>query len=296
MAKRFLSIGECMVEFAQTDAGTYHQGFAGDTLNTAWHARRALGPGWRVGYFTALGNDIWSDRMLAFIAGEGIETEHIARLPGRTPGLYVIDAAGGERRVSYWRETSAARSLADDPEALEAAISSAHALFFSGITLAILASDARGQLLSALDRAKARGATVAFDSKLRPDLWPDRGTLRAVIRAAARVSTVALPTVPEEAALFGEKGAEEVAERYLQDGCPEVIVRAGPEPALVAWKGGRARIAPERRLRPVDSTGAGDSFNGTYLAARVTGAKPDDAALRAHAAAADAMERLGALA
>lgn len=296
MAKRFLSIGECMVEFAQTGAGTYHQGFAGDSFNTAWHARRSLGPGWRVGYFSALGDDIWSDRMLAFMAAEGIETEHVARLPGRRPGLYVIDFEGGERRVTHWRETSAARALADDPEALEAAVSSAHALFFSGITLAILAPDARGQLLSALDRAKARGATVAFDSKLRPGLWPDRGTLRAVIRAAARVSTIALPTVPDESELFGEKGADAVAERYQEDGCPEVVVRAGPEPALVAWKGGRARVAPEHRLRPVDATGAGDSFNGAFLAARVTGVKPEEAARRAHAAAAGTIQAHGALA
>ncbi|MDH3263312.1 MAG: sugar kinase [Paracoccaceae bacterium] len=291
-----MSIGECMVEFAQTGAGAYHQGFAGDTFNTAWHVRRDLGPGWRVGYFTALGTDIWSDRLLAFMAAEGIETDHIVRLPGRAPGIYVIDHLDGERRVSYWRETSAARALADDPEALEAAIGSANALFFSGITLAILAPDARGQLLSALDRAKARGATVAFDSKLRPGLWPDRGTLRAAIRSAARVSTIALPTLPSEAELFGEKGAEAVAERYQQDGCPEVVVRNGSEPALVVWKGGRARVAPERRPRPLDSTGAGDSFNGAYLAARVMGVKPEEAAHRAHDAAADTDQAHGALA
>ncbi len=296
MAKRFLSIGECMVEFAQTGAGTYRQGFAGDSFNTAWHVRRGLGPGWRVGYFTALGDDIWSDRMLAFMAAEGIETEHIARLPGRRPGLYVIDFDAGTRRVTHWRENSAARALADEPDALEAAISSANALFFSGITLAILAPDARGQLLSALDRARARGATVAFDSKLRPGIWPDRSTLRAVIRAAARVSTIALPTVPDEADLFGEKGAEAVAARYLDDGCPEVVVRAGHEPALVVWNGGRARVAPSDRIPALDATGAGDSFNGAYLAARVTGAKPEDAARRAQSAAADTIQTHGALA
>lgn len=294
MAKRLLSIGECMVEFAQAGTGAYQQGFAGDTFDTACHARRALGTGWRVGYFTAIGNDIWSDRMLAFMVSQQIETEHVLRLPGRRPGLCVIDHEGGQRRVTHWRESSAARALADDPEALETAISSAHALFFTGVTLAILAPDARGQLLSAVDRAKARGATVAFDSKLRPDLWPDRGTLRAVIRAAARVSSIALPTVPGEAELFGETGAEAVAARYQEDGCAEVVVRAWPESALVSWKGGRARVAPGDRLPPRNPAGAGDCFNGAYLAARVTGARPDEAARRALDAVAETVRAHGA--
>ncbi len=293
--KRFLAIGECMVELAATGDGQFRQGFAGDTFNTAWYARRALGPDWAVGYFTAVGDDSVSRRMLAFMADQGIDTGRIRRLTGRRPGLYLIELTNGERSFVYWRETSAACALADDEPALEAAVAEADAVYFSGITLAILAPQARARLLSVLARAKARGAMVAFDSNIRSRLWPDEAAMRAAIRAAARVATLALPTVPDETALFAEADASVTAARYSADGVPEVVVRAGADPALVVWPAGRILVAPEKAVTPVDTTGAGDSFNGTYIAARLTGEGPERAAQEAHATAARVIGAYGAL-
>lgn len=295
MVKRFLAIGECMVEMSATGAGTFRLGFAGDTFNTAWHARRLLPPVWQVGFLSAVGDDDMSDRMLAFMETEGIDTTHVARISGHAPGLYLIELAGGERRFSYWRDTSAARQLADDAERVERAVAEAHAIYFSGITLAILPPDGRGRLLSALERARARGATIAFDSNIRPRLWSDQGTMRAAIRAAARVSTVALPTVPDETELFAERDAAAVAARYLGDGAAEVVVRAGAGPALAVWEGGEARIAPECVAQVIDTTGAGDSFNGAYLAARLCRKSPEEAVRLGHRTAARVIGGYGAL-
>jgi 2-dehydro-3-deoxygluconokinase len=54
-------------------------------------------------------------------------------------------------------------------------------------------------------------------------------------------------------------------------------------------------VAPARVVAPVDTTGAGDSFNGTYLAARLTGESPEAAARRAHAVAGKVIRHYGAL-
>jgi 2-dehydro-3-deoxygluconokinase len=293
--KTLLSIGECMVEMADTGQGHFAMGFAGDSFNTAWHARRALPGDWTVGYFSAVGEDPTSGRMLDFMARAGVDTAHVARLPGKRPGLYLIELANGERSFAYWRDGSAARHLADDPARLEAVLGGANAIFFSGITLAILSEQARSTLLAALARARARGAVVAFDSNLRPALWPDAGTLREAIRAAARVTTIALPTIPDESDLFNEKSQLEVATRYRAAGVTEVAVRAGPGAALLSWGEQTAMIAPARTVVPVDTTGAGDSFNGAYLAARLAGAEPPDACRAAHATAARVIGRPGAL-
>lgn len=290
MAKRFLAIGECLIEMTALGDGSFRQGFAGDTLDTARHLRRALGSGWRVGFCSAVGDDEWSSRILAYLRAEKIDAEHVARLPGRRPGLAIVEprnaaagkaaggaAAGGARTgkaasVAYWRDSSAARALADDPDALEAAIAQANAILFSGTTLAILAPDARGQLLTSLGRAKARGASVAFISNPAPELWPDRGTLRAALRAAARVATVALPRIADETALFAEAGAEALAERYRADGCAEIAAVSGTS-ALAFWTGGKARLASA-------SAGGIDAaaFDAGYLAARMLGAAPEAAA------------------
>ena len=298
MAKRFLAIGECLIEMTALGDGSFRQGFAGDTLDTARHLRRALGSGWRVGFCSAVGDDEWSSRILAYLRAEKIDAEHVARLPGRRPGLAIVEpqktaagkaaaggaAAGGAAAgpggarpgkaasVAYWRDSSAARALADDPDALEAAIAQANAILFSGTTLAILAPDARGQLLTSLGRAKARGASVAFVSNPAPELWPDRGTLRAALRAAARVATVALPRIADETALFAEAGAEALAERYRADGCAEIAAVSGTS-ALAFWTGGKARLASA-------SAGGIDAaaFDAGYLAARMLGAAPEAAA------------------
>ena len=128
MTDQFLAIGECMVELALQPDGAYAMGFAGDTFNTAWYARRSLPEAWRVGYLSAVGRDAVSDRMLAFMTGAGIDTRAVARLPDRTVGLYMIELVKGERSFSYWRGQSAARALAADAARLAAAL--------DGVTLA----------------------------------------------------------------------------------------------------------------------------------------------------------------
>ena len=63
---RFVSVGECMIEMSGGDEGNYRLGYAGDTLNTAWYARARLPAEWDVDYVTALGDDIYSQRMAQF--------------------------------------------------------------------------------------------------------------------------------------------------------------------------------------------------------------------------------------
>jgi 2-dehydro-3-deoxygluconokinase len=295
MTRLFLSIGECMVEMACTGGDSFRQGFAGDSFNTAWYARRALPGDWRVDYFTALGDDAVSGRMLRFMQDQGIGTRHIRRLKGRAPGLYMIELDNGERSFTYWRDTSAARSLADDSGALFAAIEQAAAIYVSGITLAILTPDRRRTLLEGLGRAKAAGKVVAYDSNIRMRLWPDLQELRAAIQEAARVATISLPTIPDESDLFGEETAQEVSNRYEKYGCAEIVVRAGARPAQVVQGRKAIAVAPAEVVVPVDTTGAGDSFNGTYLAARLMGESPEAAARRAHAVAGKVIRHYGAL-
>jgi 2-dehydro-3-deoxygluconokinase len=290
---RLVAIGECMVEMAAAGNGLFRQGFAGDTFNAAWHARRQLGGDWSVDYVTALGDDSMSAKMLAFMEDERIGTSHVRRIKGRCPGLYLIELKNGERQFNYWRDTSAARALADDPKALEAAVAGADAVFFSGITLAILAPAARQVFLEVI--AASRVPLIAFDSNIRMRLWPAAEQARAAIQAASRLATLALPTLADEVALFGDEGLDQVASRYRNAGTAEVVVKNGSDPALVAWPQGRLLIGPEAAVSPVDTTGAGDSFNGAYLAARLSGRSPAEAARLAHATATRVIMAYGAL-
>ena len=294
--KHFLSLGECMIELSQADAECWRMGIAGDTLNTAWYARVFLDPSvWRVDYFTRLGRDPYSGRIAAFLEAANIGTEWIARDEKRQPGLYMIETRDGERSFTYWRSQSAARLLADDADLLAYALASSDLAYFSGITLAILAPDRRRALLNALSARRAAGGTVVFDPNIRPKLWEDADTMRDAIMAAARASDIALPSFEDEQALFGDKTPAACAARYRDAGCREVVVKNGGDAMVIAAGDETVALDGLAKVRPLDTTGAGDSFNGAYLAARQQGADCRAAGLFAHRVASEVVMHRGAL-
>ncbi len=293
--KRFVSVGECMVEMSGGEDGDYRLGYAGDTLNTAWYARAKLPAGWQVDYVTALGDDLYSQQMVEFFARNGIGVDHIQKVEGRRPGLYLIHQADGDRHFTYWRGQSAAKLMAEVPGALVKAFAGADIAYFSGISLAILNARGRGRLLKAIHLARQAGARVAFDPNERPALWTSPRVMGSTIAAAATIADIVLPTFPDEAAIFGDASPEAVAQRYLDWGAEEVVVKNGAEPAYVASREGQGRVAPLPGAVSIDPTGAGDSFNGAYLAARAAGTSPLAAAAAAHALAAKVIGHRGAL-
>jgi 2-dehydro-3-deoxygluconokinase len=293
--KRFVSVGECMIEMSGGDEGQYRLGYAGDTLNTAWYARAKLPAGWDVDYVTALGDDLYSQQMAEFFAENGIGISRIQKIPGRRPGLYLIHQAEGDRHFTYWRGQSAAKSMADIPGVLNDALVGADVVYFSGISLAILPPRGRGKLMQAIHDARQGGARVAFDPNERPALWTNPRVMGSTLTAAAILADVVLPTYPDEKAIFNDVSPEAVAERYLSWGAEEVVVKNGPEPAYVASRESNGWVLPEPGAVSVDPTGAGDSFNGAYLAARAQGASPLEAAAAGHALARIVIGHKGAL-
>lgn len=292
---RILCIGECMVEFFRRDDGLWSQGFAGDSLNVAW-ALRALLPGSaQVDYLTRVGTDALSDAMVAMFANAGIGTAHVGRDPKRTVGLYTIQTdPAGERSFSYWRSDSAARGLAASLAPVRAALHGADLVYLSGITLAILPPADRARLLAALGPRGARPFRLAFDPNIRPRLWPDLATAAdAVTRLAVRAD-ILLPTHDDEAMAFGDADASATLARYRALGVPEVVVKDGTRPSRFHSRGeaGTRPVAPAPTL---DTTGAGDSFNGAYLAARLAGRGVEDAVAQAQRVSAAVVGARGAL-
>lgn len=281
MSSGILCIGECMVEFAPdpgATVGLYRRGIAGDTFNTAVYLAR-LQPS-PVSYMTALGTDSLSDRMLERFRVEGLDVDHVRRLDDRVPGLYIIETdADGERTFHYWRSTSAARAMLRGLRlpALVDEFRRFAAIYFSGITLAILAPADRQLFLDALTALRAENDTtlIAFDSNYRSRLWPDTVGATVAYREAATVSNVVLSTWDDDAVLFADDHPDAAARRWQSWGAKAVVVRTGAAGSLVLDDGTPpARVAAEPCGRPVDTTGGGDSFNAGFLAAYLDGATP----------------------
>ena len=295
-APRILSIGEAMLELSSAGQGDlWRLGIAGDTLNTAWYRRRLLGDDARVDYFTRVGTGEFSQKMLDFLSAEGIGTDHIARDPTREIGLYAISLKDGERSFSYWRDTSAAKLLGDDPAALDRALAGARIAYFSGISVAILSDRGRANLRDALARARDQGTMVIFDPNLRPRLWPDAAAMRAGIETAASGADLVLPSFDDEATHFGDADAAATIRRYLDLGAGHVVVKNGGGPMQFGGAQGAGDLPDLTPDMPVDTTAAGDSFNAGYLAAMLAGADCADAIRTGHALSRQVIRHRGAL-
>jgi Sugar kinases, ribokinase family len=295
MAKRLLSIGECMLELSTGDAGQLRKGYAGDTFNAAFYARAALPADWQVDYLTAVGTDRVSDEMLAFMEASGVGTGFVERLPDRSPGLYMIHLENGERSFSYWRSASAARLLARDPGKLARALAAADIVIFSGITLAILESDGAEVLIEEIGKVRDTGRIVAFDPNIRPRLWPDPDRMRAVIENGARASNLVLPSFDDEAAHFGDADIPATLKRYRSLGVERIVVKNGAGAVSVAFDGKISEVPVVPVAEIVDTTSAGDSFNGSFLAHLAIHGDPVAAAGFAARVAAIVVGRHGAL-
>jgi 2-dehydro-3-deoxygluconokinase len=292
------AIGECMIELQRSSTGMDYR-FGGDTLNAAVYMARLLDPAQvKVAYVTALGADGMSDEMCASWQQEGIDTGCVLRLPDRLPGIYMIETdAGGERRFHYWRKDSAARHWLEAPDAGKVLLklAAARMVYLSGISLAILSAADRELLIAALARCRAAGGSVVFDNNYRPRLWESAADAAEVYRRVLAHCDIALLTLDDEQALYGEHDAPAAIERTRTLGVKEVVVKCGGEPCLV-WSGGEAvAVAPAPVAEVVDTTAAGDSFGGAYLAARLSGATPQEAARAGHRLAGTVIRHRGAI-
>ena len=295
-AKCAVCVGEAMIELARGADGRFALARSGDTFNAAIYLARAGQP---VAFASALGDDSYSDAIVALAQAEGIATDLILRVAGRLPGLALIDQDGkAERRVHSWREVAPARELFElaNWSRLAEGLLNARLIYFTGITLSLYSNVGLGRFLAAVELARGNGATIAFDGNFRPSGW--RGDLtrtRTVFAEALKRVDIALPAYDDEAVLWGDPSPEATIERLQAFGVQEIVVKNGPNSALVAAAGAREVAPVPEVVVPVDPTAAGDGFNAGYLAARLAGRGASEAAQAAHRLAGQVIRHRGAI-
>ncbi len=293
-------VGEAMIELSLDSAqDTAFLGVAGDTLNTAIYLRRDLPMEHDVAFVSVLGRDELSDRIMDFIAKHGVSTKSIQRHPDLLPGIYAISIDdGGERAFSYWRDNSAARTLFQRPDGSTCFddLEEFDVIYTSAITLAILPPLQRDRFLDWIATFQNRGGKFVFDSNFRSRLWQDLGEARRVVAQAWRLCDIGLPSEDDERALFGNKTTDEMLERLKGYGLPTGALKrgiCGPLP-INAPLDASIEYPPAQVV--VDTTAAGDSFGGAFLASFLTKGDLNDAMRAGHARASIVVGHRGAIA
>ena len=263
-----VAIGECMVELAHLDGQTLTIGFAGDSSNAMVYLRRCA-PELEVSFLSALGDDPYSKQILAFWKESGIRTNHVKILPGELPGLSIIqNETNGERTFYYWRGQSAYQKLVS-AVGDELNFKEFNFLYLSGIT-------------------------IVFDPNYRDRLWKDSHEARVVLEPFIDLTDLFLASDDDLKSLLPDQADTSFILELMARGCSEAVIRRGPKPCDIFYNGRHLQVDAVNAT-PIDTTGAGDSFNGTYLACRIQGVTPENAAKQAHTIAAQVVAHKGAV-
>ncbi|MGY0219964.1 sugar kinase [Endozoicomonadaceae bacterium StTr2] len=298
MTIKVACIGECMAELSETEGDRCTLSMGGDTYNTAVYLKRCLGSRADVSFISALGADGLSNRMLKQWQAEGLNCDLVTQITDKQPGLYSIQLTPeGERSFCYWRNDSAARSLFSrglDLKQLETLQASFDLYFISSISLAILDPASRKLLVYLMAQAHQRGATIAFDSNYRPMLWESEATARHWINEVLQFVDIALVSFDDEKKLFGDKKIEQTLSRL--ETTKEVVVKKGENGCHLGGTLTKSSTVPAEQVKEVlDTTAAGDAFNGAYLAARMMNQSPLQAARNGNQLAAKVICHKGAI-
>lgn len=291
-------IGECMVELQHTEQGL-RQSFGGDSLNTAvYFTRLTREKDFTTAYVTALGQDRFSQDMLQAWQSEAIDTSLVRRFDDKSPGLYYIDTDdSGERSFTYWRNDAAAKYLFDPDRIgdLSEQLLEFNAWYLSGISLAILTDIGRQTLFELMTRFVDAGGKVYFDNNYRPKLWASAEQAQQAYAQVLALTDTALLTFDDEQLLYGDSDVQQCIARTQGLGVKEIVIKRGGDEALVVVDQQRVSVAPSPVERIVDTTAAGDSFSGGYLAKRLNQGSATEAAEFGHRVAGQVIQTRGAL-
>ena len=293
---RLAAVGECMLELRSSDGNGLVLGYGGDVFNTALYAARL---GLEVSFLSAVGDEFHSRWLLKRWRADGLDCAHVREIAGATPALYRIRTdAEGERSFTYWRSASPFRHWLDEggyAEGLAGVLAGFDAIYFSGITLAMLDDAAKRRWLDMVGDFRSNGGLVAFDPNYRPVLWASAGEARSWIDQAYALADIILPSIEDESALRGQHEPKALLASLAALTAGEIVIKRGTSTCVVFHKGKRTDIPVSAAPNAIDTTAAGDSFNAGYLQARLTGLPPGEAAQRGASLAATVVQHPGAI-
>jgi 2-dehydro-3-deoxygluconokinase len=286
-----VSLGEPLIEFNRPKDGngfTWLQGFGGDSQNVAIAAARQ---GAKAGYLTSLGQDWMGDAFLDLWKSEGVDSSRVTRHATAPTGVSFVTHSAAGHKFDYLRKNSAASLMTPETLAKDY-IAGAKFFHVSAIGQAI-SETARATCAAAVTAAREAGVKVSYDTNLRLRLW-DIDLARRVIDETIARCDIALPSLDDSQQLTGLKAADDIADYYLKLGAPLVALKMAHEGCLIATRDKRLRLPPHR-VTLVDATGAGDTFDGSFLSRLMAGDDLEAAGRYANAAAALSTTGYGAV-
>lgn len=289
---KIFAFGEPMIELAEKvieGKKLFIKGFGGDTSNFSVACARQ---GADVSYITSLGNDAFGQEFLDLYKKENIDTSNILLSDEKHTGVYFIHYSEKGHEFSYMRKDSAASNYKSHflPEK---ALKNADCLFVSGITQAI-SNDCCDAVFKAIEVAKFNKTLVVYDPNLRLKLW-SLERAKAIINYTAKQCDIFMPSYEDAQSLTNLQDEKEIIQYYHDFGIKFVILKCGSKGVFVS-DGNKVEFINAYKVKAIDQTGAGDTFDGAFVVHYLENKQISDAAKYANAAAALSTLGIGAVA
>jgi sugar/nucleoside kinase (ribokinase family) len=227
----------------------------------------------RVAFVGVVGDDPFGRFMLEAMAGRGIDVSACTLDPDRPTGATVILTTGHDRAILTSMGTIGALDVDAVPESMLGRARHLHSSCF------FLQETSRARLPAFMAAARARGITTSFDTN-----WDPTGQWDGGVADMLRACDVFLPNEVEACRIARRDDVEEAARELARIGAggrsdagPVVAVKLGPKGALAVGPDGSLVRVPALPVAPVDTTGAGDSFDAGFLRAWLDGRSVADA-------------------
>ena len=289
-----IALGELLIDF--TGSGSSGQGnplFEANPGGAPCNVLAMLAKlGRRTAFVGKVGDDLFGRMLREAIRDEGIDTSGLVLDPtAHTTLAFVQNTPDGDREFSFYRDPGADELLA--PGELPALLEETRIFHFGSLSLT--REPVRAATRAAVERAKRAGAVISFDPNLRPSLWKSLDAAREEMLWGCSVCQVLKVAEEELSFLTTEEDLEAGAAKLRRD-FPSIrllLVTKGKEGSTAFWREHQVS-RPGFPVEAIDTTGAGDTYLGYFLASFLETGSPSAALKRAAKAAALAVTRSGA--
>lgn len=260
-------LGELLVDFtpcgiSENQNPIFERNPGGGPANLACAVSRLGG---KAAFLGKVGDDPFGRALRSVMAQNGVDIRQLllSKTHPTTLAFVHLDAAG-DRSFSFYRHNGADTML-EFSELDTGVLDRTGYFFFSSILMA--EGTSRETSFQLLRCAKEKKATTVFDPNLRPSLWTNLGEARNCIEKAMTDADIIKLSEEELDFLTGQRdpaqGADQVMERFAPKA---LLVTLGAKGCFARTRKARASCGG-LRVHTIDTTAAGDSFMGGFLAA-----------------------------
>ncbi len=255
---RLFSIGEALIDFLPYEEKGFIPVTGGAPANVAACAAKL---GLDAYFIGKVGEDMFGDKIIRELTEAGVNTSYLTKTSQANTALsFVTLKENGEREFAFYRKPSADMFL-EEKDISEINFSSSDILHFCSVDL--IDMPVKHTTHEAIKRIKACGGIVSFDPNVRKALWEDLADYKRVINEFIPYADIIKISSDECSFITGSDDIDAVAKKLLTT-AKIVLITFGAEGSRCYTPHSVTDQAPFP-INCVDTTGAGDSFVGTFL-------------------------------